>query len=103
VTHRVDGGLRPHPKNPQLFAVNTPVDLSGTLEDPKVALSTSTLPGLVLRYSNPYTMFLGMLTDTRNAKPDGSDDCRAAYAKANEARPESRERGFEPLNFLPWN
>jgi len=103
VTHRVDGGLRPHPKNPQLFAVNTPVDLSGTLEDPKVALSTSTLPGLVIRYSNPYTMFLGMLTDTRNAKPDGSDDCRAAYAKANEARPESRERGFEPLNFLPWN
>ena len=98
----LDGGLRPYPKNPRLFNVSTPVDISGTVEHPKVSIANSALPELVIRYVSPYTMLLSMLTETENAKPDGSDDCRAAYAKAKDARPELTRSGHNPFNFLPW-
>jgi len=101
-TGTLDGGLRPHPKNPTLFNVSTPVDISGTLEHPKVSIANSALPALVMRYASPYTMLLGMLTETENAKPDGSDDCRAAYAQAKEARPEFEPSRQNPFKFLPW-
>jgi hypothetical protein len=84
----LDGGLRPYPKNPRLFSVTTPVNISGTFDAPKVSPSTSALPELIIRYSNPYTIFLGSLMDTESAKADGSDDCRAAYARSEAARPE---------------
>ncbi len=84
----LDGGLRPRPKNPRLFSVTTPVNISGTFDAPKVSPSTSALPELIIRYSNPYTIFLGSLMDTESAKADGSDDCRAAYARSEAARPE---------------
>ena len=84
----LDGALRPFPKNPALFRISTPVDISGTIAAPRVSLATSALPELLLRYSNPYTIFLGTLAETRSSKPDGSDDCRAAYAKAESARTE---------------
>jgi len=103
VTHALDGGLRPHPKNPRLFAVNTPVKLSGTIEDPKFSLATSALPELLVRYSNPYTMFLGMLTEIGDSNPDDSEECRAAYAKTQEAHPATRQRDSGPFKFLPWN
>jgi uncharacterized protein involved in outer membrane biogenesis len=102
VTATIDGGLRPYPKNPSLFNVSTPVDISGTLEHPKVSIANSALPELVVRYASPYTMLLSMLTQTENAKPDGSDDCRAAYAKAKDARPEIERSGHNPFKFLPW-
>ena len=60
------------------------------------------MPDLVIRYASPYTMLLSMLTQTENAKPDGSDDCRAAYAKAKDARPEIERSGHNPFKFLPW-
>jgi len=101
-TGALDGGLRPHPKNPTLFNVSTPVDISGTLDHPKVSIANSALPELVMRYVSPYTMLLGMLTETENAKPDGSDDCRAAYAEAKEARPELKNSSRNPFKFLPW-
>ena len=101
-TGALDGGLRPHPKNPTLFNVSTPVDISGTLDHPKVSIANSALPELVIRYVSPYTMLLGMFTETENAKPDGSDDCRAAYAEAKEARPELKNASRNPFKFLPW-
>ena len=101
-TGALDGGLRPYPKNPRLFNVSTPVDISGTVEHPKVSIANSALPELVIRYVSPYTMLLSMLTETENAKPDGSDDCRAAYAKAKDARPELNNSGRNPFKFLPW-
>ena len=102
LTATIDGGLRPYPKNPSLFNVSTPVDISGTLEHPKVSIADRALPDLVIRYASPYTMLLSMLTQTENAKPDGSDDCRAAYAKAKDARPEIERSGHNPFKFLPW-
>jgi len=98
----LDGGLRPHPKNPTLFNVSTPVRISGTVDHPKVSIASSALPELVFRYVSPYTMLLGMLSETENAKPDGSDDCRAAYAQAKDARPELKNSGNNPFKFLPW-
>jgi hypothetical protein len=44
------------------------------------------LPELIVRFSNPYTIFLGALVDTKSSKADGSDDCRAAFEKAEFAR-----------------
>jgi uncharacterized protein involved in outer membrane biogenesis len=101
-TGALDGGLRPYSKNPRLFNVSTPVDISGTLDHPKVSIANSALPELVIRYASPYTMLLGMLTQTENAKPDGSDDCRAAYAEAKNARPELKNATRHPFKFLPW-
>jgi uncharacterized protein involved in outer membrane biogenesis len=86
------GALRPRPKNPRLLSVNTPLNIGGRLDAPEVALASTALPGLLIRYSNPYTIFLGALMDTSSAQPDGSADCRAAYGKAGEARPELRGR-----------
>ena len=97
----LDGGLRPRSKNPSLFSVNTPVSISGTIDKPKVAVSTSLLPELLIRYSNPYTIFLGALMDTESAKADGSDDCRAAFAKADSARPELGKDSRPRFEFLP--
>jgi len=101
VAETLDGGLRPSPKNPRLFNVSTPIGISGTLQEPKVSIATSALPELLIRYSNPYTIFLGALMDTENAKADGSDDCRAAYAKADSARPELGEARRSLFRFLP--
>ena len=98
----LDGGLRPHPKNPTLFNVSTPVRISGTVDHPKVSVASRALPELVIRYVSPYTMLLGMLSETENAKPDGSDDCRAAFARAKDARPELTKSGNNPFKFLPW-
>lgn len=97
----LSGALRPHPKNPSLFSVNTPLTVGGTVDAPQVALATGALPGLLIRYSNPYTIFLGSLMDVRSSKPDGSDDCRAAYAKADAARPELGEQGRSLFRLLP--
>ena len=72
VAETLDGGLRPSPKNPRLFNVSTPIGISGTLQEPKVSIATSALPELLIRYSNPYTIFLGALMDTENAKADGT-------------------------------
>jgi hypothetical protein len=91
----LSGALRPHPKNPRLFSISTPVNIGGRLDAPEVALATGGLPGLLIRYSNPYTIFLGALMDTASVQPDGSEDCRAAYGKSGEARPEVRDR-------IPW-
>ncbi|MEJ2174694.1 MAG: hypothetical protein P8Y76_07240 [bacterium] len=96
----LDGGLRPHPKQPRLFSVATPVDISGTFDEPKVSLTTSALPELIIRYSNPYTIFLGSLMETESAAADGSDDCRAAYAKADSARLELGEERRKFFKFL---
>jgi len=85
---RLDGGLRPRSKQPRLFNVATPVDIGGTFDAPKVTPATTALPELIIRYSNPYTIFLGSLMETESANPDGSDDCRAAYARSEAARPE---------------
>jgi hypothetical protein len=95
------GALRPHPKNPSLFSINTPVNIGGTITAPHVAIATGALPGLLIRYSNPYTIFLGALMDTSSAQPDGSADCRAAYGKAGEARTEQGERRPGLLKLLP--
>jgi hypothetical protein len=95
------GALRPHPKNPSLFSVNTPVNIGGTVVAPEVTLATGALPGQLIRYSNPYTIFLGSLLDMRSAQPDGSEDCRAAYAKADAARPELAEQRRGLFRFLP--
>jgi hypothetical protein len=66
-----------------------------------VTLATGALPGQLIRYSNPYTIFLGSLLDMRSAQPDGSEDCRAAYAKADAARPELAEQKRGLFRFLP--
>lgn len=95
------GALRPQPKNPSLFSINTPLNIGGTVDAPQVALATGALPGLLIRYSNPYTIFLGALMDTSTAQPDGSEDCRAAYAKADAARPELSEQRRGLFRFLP--
>jgi len=96
----LNGGLRPNPKNPRLFNVSTPLRISGTFEHPEVSAATSALPELLIRYSNPYTIFLGALMETENAAPDGSADCRAAYAKADAARPELGDRAPGFFRFL---
>jgi uncharacterized protein involved in outer membrane biogenesis len=96
----LNGGLRPNPKNPRLFNVSTPLRISGTFEHPRVSAATSALPELLIRYSNPYTIFLGALMETENAEPDGSADCRAAYAKADAARPELGDRTPGFFRFL---
>jgi uncharacterized protein involved in outer membrane biogenesis len=101
-TRTLEGGLRPHPKQPKLFAVDTPLSVSGTLGAPKVSLASGMLPSLLIRYSNPYTMFLGALTGSEGGAPDGSDDCRAAYAKASESRPVPAEGGPRPFGIIPW-
>ncbi len=95
------GALRPHPKNPSLFSINTPVNIGGSVAAPQVAIATGALPGLLIRYSNPYTIFLGSLVDTKSALPDGSEDCRAAFAKADAARPERAEQRRGLFRFLP--
>jgi uncharacterized protein involved in outer membrane biogenesis len=100
-TETLDGGLRPHPKNPRLFNVPTPVSIAGTLQDPKVSLASSTLPELLIRYSNPYTMFLGTLMETESAAEDGSDDCRAAYKRIESSRPEVEQEIRKLFKFLP--
>jgi hypothetical protein len=97
----LSGALRPHPKNPSLFSVNTPVTIGGTLDAPTVGLATFFLPGMFIRYSNPYTIFLGALIDSSSAQPDGSADCRAAYGKVGDARPESSELRRGLFNLLP--
>ena len=89
----LDGGLRPFPKNPALFRISTPVDISGTFDAPRVSLATTALPELLIRFSNPYTLFLGTLVETRSSKADGSDDCRAAFEKAKFARSEVGANG----------
>ncbi len=94
------GAFRPHPKNPRLFNVSTPIDISGTFEQPRVSLATSALPALLIRYSNPYTMFLGTLIETEGAKADGQDDCRAAYARTHAARPEGSGGWQRLFKFL---
>jgi len=96
----LDGGLRPSPKNPRLFNVATPIRISGTLDHPDVSMASSALPELLIRYSNPYTMFLGTLMETENAKADGRDDCRAAYARTAAARPEGRGEWRSLFRFL---
>jgi len=100
-TENLDGALRPHPKNPRLFNVPTPVSISGTLADPKVSLASSMLPELLIRYSNPYTMFLGTLMETEGAAKDGSDDCRAAYKRVEASRPEVEQEIRKLFKFLP--
>jgi hypothetical protein len=97
----LSGALRPHRKNPSLFSVNTPVTIGGTLDAPTVGLSTIFLPEMFIRYSNPYTIFLGALMNSSSAQPDGSADCRAAYGKVGEARPESSEQRRGLFNLLP--
>ncbi|MDX1375279.1 MAG: AsmA family protein, partial [Burkholderiales bacterium] len=97
----LDGGLRPRPKQPRLFSVSTPVDISGTFDRPKVSLATSALPELIARYWNPYTIFLGSLMDATSAEADGSGDCRAAYARAEAARPELGNELRRVFRFLP--
>ena len=65
-------------------------------------IANSALPEVVVRYDSPYTMLLGMLTETKHSKPDGSDDCRVAYGQAKTARPMVERSVHNPLRFPSW-
>jgi uncharacterized protein involved in outer membrane biogenesis len=80
-TGAISGTLQPEAKRPQLFAAVTPLIISGTLEDPRVAVSPVGLATGTLRlYLFAPALAVDWLT-ARGLPADGTPGCRDAYKK----------------------
>ncbi|MCU0804108.1 MAG: AsmA family protein [Burkholderiales bacterium] len=76
--------LQPRAKEPQLFSLATPVQVSGTLADPKVGASAGAVLGSIARFVGSAVLFPLYLLPQGKVPSDGTDIC-ADPIRATEA------------------
>jgi hypothetical protein len=80
-TGELGGNLEPRAKRPRLFAVSTPLRISGTLGKPQVSVKPlGVATGTLRLYLFAPTLAVDWLS-ARNLPDDGTPDCRATYGK----------------------
>jgi len=67
--------LQPRAKDPQLFSLATPVEVSGTLADPKVGASAGAVLGSIARFVGSAILFPLYLLPQGKVPHDGADIC----------------------------
>jgi uncharacterized protein involved in outer membrane biogenesis len=67
--------LKPRAKQPQLFSLSTPVQVSGTITDPKVGASAGDIVGTIARFVGSAVLFPLYLLPQGKVPQDGADIC----------------------------
>lgn len=78
--------LQPRAKEPQLFSLATPVEVSGTLADPKVGASAGAILGSIARFVGSAILFPLYLFPQGKMPRDGADICADPIRATERAR-----------------
>jgi len=75
----LSGQLASSSKRPELFSVVPGIEISGSLDEPRIGVSTRSIVVGVLRIWQVPVTFASDWISNKNVAADGTPDCQAAY------------------------